>query len=410
MKTARWTMIVIGIALLTWALALPLVGARPPGAPPAGAPAPASAPTTAGVLKLKHMTVDLAKKQIVIDAEVSRNYKPGDPLEFFLCRADTKDYESVITTPAMPSDVHAALLAMGLSPGKFARMSRPDTQPARVLPPEGARLAITLRWKDANDVQQEAPAGAWLATTGRKESATPKEWLFIGSDVLPGGGYLADQEGVIISVVNVAWAVIDVPVESIKQYAALEFTRNEKAVPPNGTPVQVVIQVLPGGENAPAARMLIEIDRFGRCWVEGKPLGAEDLTPWAEKYLRKHAEGMAVLRADADARIGDLERARDQLRFGGVAEIEEQRLAGTEEPLPRTAEQSASDMKRWKEKFARWDRLLMDPFQEAQDRLVEIEQELKLLEARGAMLAQYAASLKAALAASRAATQAAPKD
>ena len=406
MRTARWTLIAMTVAWLAYALALPPLAAQQAGPASPAASGPASVPASAGAtLKLKHLTLDRAKRQIVIDAEVC--YNPG-PLEVLLCKSGTKDYESILRTQALPSDIHAALLALDLCPGKPARMSRADTQPAKALPPDGAKVSVTLRWKDKDEKPQEAPAGAWLILAKQK-GAVPKDWVFVGSDVLPGGRYWADQDGDIVSLSNFASTVIDVPFESTAENANLEFTANEKAIPPKGTAVEVVLQVAAGGPTAAAARTLVEIDRFGRCWIEGRKYGMEQLGPWAQKYLEKHAEGMVVLRADGEARIGDLERAKDQLRMAGVAEMDEQKLMGPEEPLPRTDEQAVAAMKQWKDKFARWDRLLMDPFEESQETLQAIQQELKEMDARKAMLGEYAAHLKAALSESKAATQAAPK-
>jgi biopolymer transport protein ExbD len=382
---------------------------------PAGAPGPAASPAAAtttpatqgALFKLPHLTVDRARGQIVIEAEVCFN--PG-PLEVLLCKTNTKDYESILRTQALPSNVHAGLLALGLSPGKPARMSRTDTQPASLLPPQGPRLAVTLRWKDKDGNAREAPAGEWLTNPGKKKVGPPQEWVFVGSDMLPGGRYWADQDGDIISLSNFASAVIDVPFESTAVNASLEFAGNEKAIPPKETPVEVVLQVLPGAQTAPAARTLLEIDRFGQFWIEGRRYDVDELGAWAEKYLQKHPEGMVVIRADARAQIQDLERARDALRLAGVADLDEQRLSGAEEPAPHTAEQAGAALKRWQLKFDRWERMLTDPFLDAQEHLQDVQRELHDLDVRKAMLTEYAASLKASMERSKAATQAAPKD
>jgi hypothetical protein len=393
-------------AVLIAATALLSPGGRAaPPAPAAGAARPASAPASQpGLIRLKGLTLDRAGRQLIIQAEVCYD---GMPLEAFLCRAGTKDYESVLSTPARPSDVHAALLALGLTQGKPARMSKADTQPARFLPPEGPRLAVTLRWKDKDGKDREAPAGAWLTHVGDKKADPPKEWVFVGSDVLPGGRYWADQEmeGDIISLSNFASAVLDVPFQSTSENASLEFTGNAKAIPPKGTAVDVVIRLLEGAEKSPAARFLVELDRFGRYWIDGQARDADDLAAWAGRLLQKHSEAMVVIRADPLARLRDLDRARDQLRLAGVPEVDEQTLAAPEDAVPLVAEQAAWALAKWKEKFAKWDKLLWDPFQEARDHLQDVQRELRLLEARKAMLGEYEAHLRAALKEAQAATQ-----
>jgi biopolymer transport protein ExbD len=401
-----------GLFLAAVAATLCAADPAPTGNSPAGGGStlPASAP---GLIRLNHVTLDRAKRTIVIDAEVC--FSPDSsgktlPLELFLCKEGTKDYEAVLNTKAQPSDVHAALLALGLTPGKPARVSHAETQPATFLPPDGPRLAVTLRWKGADGNMREAPAGQWLRNPAKKDAAPVKDWVFVGSEVLPGGRYWADQDGDIISLANFASAVIDVPIESKADWSRLEFAANEKTVPLKQTPVEVVIHPLEGGETAPAARVILEIDRHGRFWIEGKQYDIDELAPWATQYLQKHVEGMVVLRADPRAEIQDLARAKDQLRFGGVSDIDEEKLGGPDEPLPRAEGQADWALKRWKDKFARWDKQLTDPFEDAQEYLGGLQQEIKDLDARKAMLAQYAGRLKTAMDQSRAATQAAPKE
>jgi hypothetical protein len=289
-------------------------------------------------------------------------------------------------------------------------MSRADTQPARLLPPEGAKLTVTLRWKGADGNLREAPARDWLLNAHDKKTPPPKDWVFVGSEIQPDGRYAADSgdEGRMISITNFATAVIDVPFESTRVYADMVFGANAKALPPIGTPVEVVITVLEGQDKAPAARLLVEVDRLGQFLVDGKVHTGDQLAAWATTYLQKHPEGMVVVRADPRATIQDLERAKEALRTGGIDDLEEQRLVSRADPLPRTPEQAAAEIQRWKDRFARYKRMLTDPFEDVQAHLQEAQQELNDLDRRKAVLTEYAAALKAAAQESKAATRKAP--
>ena len=55
-----------------------------------------------------------ATKQVRVECEM---LACNAPLEFFCCVKGTNDYEAMIRSEVKPSDLHAALLAMGLAPG-----------------------------------------------------------------------------------------------------------------------------------------------------------------------------------------------------------------------------------------------------------------------------------------------------
>ncbi|HUT57426.1 MAG TPA: YdjY domain-containing protein [Phycisphaerae bacterium] len=368
----------------------------------AAADPPAAATKPSGLIRLKHLKIDRANRQIVFEANVC--YNPG-PLEVLVCKHRTKDHESILHTFVQPSHLHAAMLAMGLTPGKPARMSRALTQPARFLPPAGPELSIVFRWKDKNGKPQQADASRWLANLHDKKTPPPVKWIFVGSEVLPGGGYWADEDGAVISLSNFPSAVIDVPFESTADNTALEYTGNKEAIPPKGTPVEVVITVAKGAESAPAARMLLEIDRLGRFWVEDRQYPIDALSKWAAGYIEKHTEGQVVVRALPGATVQDLERAKDELQMGGVADIDEQRLITTGEIVPQTGKQAAWAMETWRRRFANAKQMLTDPIQDAEAHLKQIQREIDELDRRKAMLGEYRMHLREALAKHKASTQ-----
>ena len=366
-------------------------------------PPPPKPKAEKGVVRLDHLRIDLAKRQIVLETEVCLR---SGPLELLVCKSDTKDYESILRTKARPSDLHAALLMLKLRPGKPAEMAAVGEQEKpRLLPPRGPELKIRLRWKDRQGKQHDVDAAEWLAGPQGKRANAPKRWVFVGSGVLPDGAYWADRSGDVISVANFASAVIDVPFESSASNDLLEFVANTAAIPPEKTPVEVVITPFPGAENAPHVRALLEIDRLGRMRLDGTPIPLDKLAEWAATFIERHPKGRVVIRTAVHALASDLELARRELDFGGVEEFDEERLLPADRLLPRTAEQARAALAEYRKGFANPEWTVPDPVRSAETTLEQIEVQLQELKRRELLLKEYRQHLRQALKDYRASTQ-----
>jgi hypothetical protein len=386
--------------LLPFAL-LPVAAAEQAGqprTPPGGATAPAEA----GVVRFRHIRIDTKERRVILESKVCMQ---EGPLELLVCKAGTKEYESVLSTEADGAHLHAALLALKLTPGLAAQWSGTGEQ-ARFLPPRGPELSIKLKWKDNEANIRLADAGSWLKHVGRKASP-PDKWVFIGSRILPNNRYWADVDGDIISVANFESAVIDVPFESTTENEALEFAANSEAIPPVGTPVEVIIAPLPGAERSPYARAMLEIDPQGHMRIDGRDVTADGATKWAEKYIRRHAMGYVLIRADARALVDDVNNAIVALRRGGVRDFDIERLRRRGPILPRSDKQVQQEMKAWKEKFSSPQDYIVDPARQARTTLKQIELELRQLEATKDLLEGYTQSLRSLLGKHNAGTDAA---
>ena len=389
---------------------------RPPGRPGS---APAASRPAGRVVLMKHMRVDLDKRQVILDAAVCLR---SGGLEFLLCHWGKKEHESILTTKAMPSSVHAALLALGLAAGKGAEWFPPGNGlPERYIPPRGASIRIVLRWTDAAGQARQADAGDWLSATGRAKPAArqAKRWVFVGSDFLEDNSYWADADGQIISVANFASSVIDVPFESSDSNNPeagenmLSFQANTGAIPPLGTPVEVVLIPLGGAEKAEHARALLEIDRLGRLSIDGRPIALEQLRPWAEAFLSRHAKGQVIVRSRARAIAHDVTKVREELRIGGIFDVEEVKLPPLEAVrpriLPRTGAQAAKALAKWRHKFADPGYYIHEPSTEAREHLKHIDRRIRETEQLKALLGEYRMNLQAALDRYKATTQPAGK-
>ena len=385
----RWICILVCVVAVAAAAASPAAGPAPPAATrPAGS-------------RIGLVGFDRTKRQVWFDAEVC--LREG-ALEFLVCAWDTKKHESILHTKAKASHLHAALLMLGLTPGKPARWSGQDEN-ARFLPPAGAGLKVSLAWKDKGGKPRRADAGAWLKALGTAKLEPPKQWIFVGSEVLPDGRYWAEVDGEVISLTNFASAVIDVPFRSSNVNEQREICANTKAIPPIATKVRVVLSVLPKAERAPHARALLEIDPFGRMQIDGRRITPEGLEKWAQRYIDRHEKGMVVIRAAGRALVQDVEAARLQLRLGGVREFAYQRIPPAGEILPRTAEAAKRALKEWDWKFANPHELIRDPAGEAQRVLDQVRLHLRMMQAREKLIKEYADHLRNATNRYKASTQ-----
>lgn len=338
-------------------------------------------------IRFRHVTVDRAAREVILDATVVR---ASYHLEFLLCRSGTKEYESVLATQALPSDLHAALLLLGLRPGIPGGYIGDD-----YVPPRGAKLDIELRWKDKQGKARTASAEDWLKLTGQGgKGRKPEAWVFIGSEVLPDGRYLADETGGIIAVANLGSAVIDVPMQSTRTMELREYAVNADALPPVGSAVRMVLKPRPGQDRAPYARALLEIDHQGALRIDNRPVTPGQLTTWAEHYTDRHRNGMVVIRSSAHAPAGLAMLAQTQLKLGGVFTFDHRTTSADVELLPRTPSQLAETLADWDARFAEPHEELEPPAEQAERTLGAIERRRAELKRLDALWAEYAAELR----------------
>lgn len=198
---------------------------------------------TPRVGKLPHVQFDAAKKQVRVDCEM---LAVDAPLEFFCCVKGTNDYEAMIRSEVKPSNLHLALLAIGLKPGQPLQYS---DAAKRWLPPQGPPLQIMMEFQK-NGKTVSVPAWSWMRNVKNKKPAPPFTWVFTGSRVMENGAYAADSTGYLVSIVNFDLTVIDVPQLASSSNELLEWERNPDTTPKAGTPVTMVIE--PAGVEPPA--------------------------------------------------------------------------------------------------------------------------------------------------------------
>ncbi len=125
--------------------------------------------------------IDAAQTMVEFDARVSPALvrDPRAPkfyLEVLVCSPDTREHETFLVTTVRPSDVHAAMLVIGLIPGSPGGWTQREGALAPV-PPTGDR--IDVRFVYANDAAADAGAGD---AAGGRVVADPLDWIIRAED------------------------------------------------------------------------------------------------------------------------------------------------------------------------------------------------------------------------------------
>src|SRR5690349_6033182 len=110
-------------------------------------------PTTQPVApkNLPHINVDVKAKQVRVDCQM---LGVEAPLEFFCVLSGTNEHESVVRTDAKPSNIHFALLMLGLEPGEPVKYWEAAK---KWMPPHGPPLSISVEFKkDGKTVRMPA--------------------------------------------------------------------------------------------------------------------------------------------------------------------------------------------------------------------------------------------------------------
>jgi hypothetical protein len=203
---------------------------------------------------LANIHVDIAAKRISIDCQA---LSVKTPLEFFCVQDGGNEYESVLRTPAKPSDIHFALLMLGLTPGAPATFD-----PARKLwlPPHGPPLRISCRYV-LNGKDRNVSACRMMRSVKTHKEMPPTVWVFDGSRVMPDGLYAADMTGYVVSICNFDLTMIDVPALVSNANETLEWEINPDTVPPKGSDVTMIIEPAPASA-VPTQPVGVPLEQF----------------------------------------------------------------------------------------------------------------------------------------------------
>ncbi len=235
--------------------------APPPQAPPSnvryGVVTPQLKP---GEQPFPDVRIDFAAKTVEFDATVpiDAHNEDGVPifLELIACSPDTREHESLVVTDALPSNIHAALLLIGLEsgrPGGFRRAKQQEGATANAptpferIAPEGD--AVRVEFVVVRDgVESAEPAASWVVRDRTGEALPDEGFVFAGSRFVTRQGrewYDADGAGTLIGLHTfgsecVAWRGVMSPESTLDEPV---WVADVKRTPPIGT--RVIVRLSP---------------------------------------------------------------------------------------------------------------------------------------------------------------------
>ena len=264
------------------------------------------------------------------------------PLEFFCVLRGTVDHETVLRTTVKPSDVHAALLGLGVEPGHPLRF---EPERKQWIAPAGPPLRVEVEWEqDGKTVRRRA--GELMRNMKTGEVMPPGTWVFSGSALGPNGEYGADFTGQLVSIVNFEYTTIDVPRIASNANETLEWEVNRDLMPPEGTDVWMIITPVEGAVTRPANRaaeaprpqgvpidvVVVMLDRNGQVMVNSEAVALAE----TGKLVRERSGGPSAVRLTAPrgAPVDDLGRLLGELVRAEITDV-------TFVPPPPTAQEMA---------------------------------------------------------------------
>jgi hypothetical protein len=198
------------------------------------------------------VVVDKEKKTIRVSCKMAprklANLPDIYPIEVVACwpaPKGQKAHETVVTFDVMPSEIHKALESLGLKPGKPGRgddpLQGPEVDLALEIAAAGNAPARTLRFESI------------LLDMKTGKALPPIKWHFTGS-IQRDNKYAADVSGTMITLYPVTDEVVMQSALTMREEGLIKLETAKNLVPPEGTPVTLVIKPASGPPPAmPAA-------------------------------------------------------------------------------------------------------------------------------------------------------------
>jgi len=190
--------------------------------------------------KKSAIAIDAKALEVKVDAVVCLD---AGMLEYLVCIEGTMEHETIFSTQCVPSQLHLALLAVGLVPHPMKNDPGWWHQ-ARTKPKSRVDVHVEFE-QEGKKVRR--PVGAFMARRGEKEDAEPIPdfWVFTGSVFFKEDGknqYAADHSGIVIGIIPNGSSVVQYGVVAEDPYQGenqgLEV--DTKETPTLGTKVKLI--------------------------------------------------------------------------------------------------------------------------------------------------------------------------
>lgn len=200
--------------------------------------------------KTPGITIDKEKKAVIIDAKVAPR-KLDDPkfkgviypIEVIACWAypkGEKSHETVVTFDVKPSEIHKALVGLGLKPGKPVYGDTTDKA-------EGPEVNIFLE-VPVDGGTKRVPIEKALVDPASGKPMPKVKWRFTGSKMIKPDpdkdelAYGADQSGTLIAIFPVTDKTVFQTNLSMKEEKYLKLETNTKLLPKEGTAIKLIVE------------------------------------------------------------------------------------------------------------------------------------------------------------------------
>ena len=159
---------------------------------------------------------------------------------------NSRDHEAIVTITAKPSEIHLALLTLGLKPGHPMVNKHVDGE-FRPDPPTGPQVQVFFVYERDGQTLQ-TPVHQWVTdqATGQPLPETP--WLFAGSQFRQWQGkeyYMADENGNAVSLVNFGDDLIVRQTDTTQNNDGQELQLSEDKALPYNSPLTLRIKITP---------------------------------------------------------------------------------------------------------------------------------------------------------------------
>ena len=193
------------------------------------------------------IVVDPVKKSVSIDAKVAPRklpkYDQVYPIEVIACWPDPKGkkaHETVVTIDVKPSDVHKALVGLGLKPGKPARGEKTEAV--------GPEVKVMLEIPDGGGTKKLSIHRFLLDPKTKQPFPKEVKFRFTGSvmskpdPTKPEETYGADLTGTLIAVYPVTDETVCQTSLTMKDAEYIKLEVDPTLLPKEGTPVKIIIE------------------------------------------------------------------------------------------------------------------------------------------------------------------------
>ncbi len=200
--------------------------------------------------------INRTRGEVIVDAQVATRI---GWIEQIVCKAGSREHESLLVVEVPPRLIHAALLAVGCTagtPGSWRESALTQGGDAVIerIPATGTPLEVLVRVvRDGAEV--DVPVSAWLFASSSSDAppiVASDRFVFAGSHTRvnppslgPGEHYVADYTGSVVGLVTFGDEVVafEEVIPDKVEFAPALWEAFTDRIPPEGTNVSLVLRI-----------------------------------------------------------------------------------------------------------------------------------------------------------------------